>query len=192
MDIDPIARFAALFEEYKKVCPVDPNAMLVATVGADGRPSARVTLLKGFDAKGFVFYTNLRSRKGRELLANPACALCFYWPQLQRQVRVEGDAERVSDAEADAYFATRARGSQVGAWASLQSDRLAQRADLEARVTEIEARYRDQPIPRPPHWSGFRVVPRQIELWTSRPSRLHERELYWREGGSWKMELLYP
>ncbi|MGZ3458259.1 MAG: pyridoxamine 5'-phosphate oxidase [Archangium sp.] len=189
---NPIQRFAALYEEAKRIIPVDPNAMIVASVGPDGRPSTRVVLLKDFDARGFVFYTNLESRKGRELLAHPWASLCFFWQPLERQVRVEGRVERVSETEADVYFQSRPRGSQVGAWASLQSQPLPSRELLEARVEELTRKYEGKPVPRPPHWSGLRVVPDRIEFWHARPSRLHDRLVYLREGHDWRTEVLYP
>lgn len=189
---DPIERFAALFEQAKKAIPVDPNAMIVASVGADGRPSARVVLLKEFDARGFVFFTNLTSRKGQELLGQPFAALVFYWAPLDRQIRIEGRVEQVSEAESDAYFQSRARGSQVGAWASLQSQPLPSRELLEERVETMTHQYEGAPVPRPSHWAGLRVVPDRIEFWHARPSRLHERLVYEREGSTWRTLMLYP
>ena len=189
---DPIARFAELFEEAKRAVPVDPNAMVVATVGPDGRPSARVVLLKGFDERGFVFYTNLESRKGKELRGQPFAALCFHWKPLEKQVRIEGRVQPVEAAEADAYFASRPRGSQIGAWASEQSEVLDSREELEQRVEELERRYAGSSVPRPPFWSGYRVVPDRIEFWTNRPSRLHERDLYLYDGYRWRLVHLNP
>lgn len=189
---DPIARFAEIFAQVQKVFLPEPNAMTLATVSADGRPSARVVLLKGFDERGFVFYTNLESRKGRELAANPYAALCFHWMPLEQQVRVEGRIEKVSDAEADAYFATRPRGAQIGAWASKQSRTLATREELEARVKAVEEKFAGRDVPRPPFWSGFRVIPERLEFWQSRQSRLHDRTVYSKQGNKWIIEKLYP
>ena len=168
--------------------------MVLATVGDDGRPSSRVVLLKGVDEDGFVFYTNLESRKGRELLARPGVALLFWWHPLESQVRVEGAAQRVGDEEADAYFASRPRGSQLGAWASEQSRPLKSREELEARLAELTERFEGMPVPRPPHWSGLRVRPLSIEFWKNRANRLHERHLYTRSapGAPWSFALLNP
>jgi pyridoxamine 5'-phosphate oxidase len=189
---EPLERFARWFEDAKAAIPVDPNAVVLATVDAQGHPHARVVLLKGFDLHGFVFYTNFQSRKGEELLALPYAALCFYWPTLERQIRVEGAVEPVTNEEADAYFATRARASQLGAWASDQSRPLASRAELEQRFAEVEARFAGRPVPRPPQWSGFRLAPERLELWRARPNRLHERELYTLEPAGWSHQLLFP
>jgi pyridoxamine 5'-phosphate oxidase len=163
-------------------------------VGADGRPSARVVLLKGVDERGLVFYTNSTSRKGREILARPDVALTFWWPQLEQQVRFEGRVSRVSDEESDAYFASRQRISQIGAWASQQSQPLASREELERRYAEIEKRYQGTHVPRPPHWFGFRCVPTLVEFWQSKPGRLHEREVFTRASpdAAWSMQLLNP
>jgi pyridoxamine 5'-phosphate oxidase len=187
---DPLALFSELFERAARES-AEPDAMVLSTVDADGRPSARYVLLKAVDERGFVFYTNVESRKARALAAHPYAALTFYWPPAT-QVRIEGDVERVSDADADAYFATRPRGSQIGAWASKQSDELASRATLDARVREIEERFVSAPITRPPFWTGFRVVARSIEFWTRDPLRLHERVVYRRGPGEWTSSLLYP
>jgi len=192
---DPIAHFIGLLDEARRVDRArlpEPTAMTLATVDDAGRPSARIVLLKDVDARGFVFYTNYESRKGRELLAHPWAALCFHWQPLERQVRVEGPAERVTDAEADAYFASRARMSRVGAWASRQSATLESDAMLERRVREAEARFAGGEVPRPPNWSGFRVVPERIEFWRGRPFRLHERLLYERDDTGWRVRRLFP
>jgi pyridoxamine 5'-phosphate oxidase len=190
MMFDPIAMFQRLYEQAAHVC-AEPDAMVLSTVDPDGRPSGRYVLLKGVD-HGFVFYTNLDSRKARALGANPFASLCFYWPPLDKQVRVEGRVERVTDADADAYFATRPRESQIGAWASQQSAVLESAAVLEERVASVRARFGDRVVPRPPFWSGFRVVPSSIEFWTRDPARLHERERFDRQGDQWTRSLLYP
>jgi pyridoxamine 5'-phosphate oxidase len=170
----------------------EPTAFALATVNADGQPSVRVLLLKEVDDRGFVFYTNLESRKGSELAANRRAAMNFHWSPLERQVRIEGRVTPVSDAEADAYFATRPRGSQIGAWASRQSRPMDRTSDLDARVAEYEKRFEGRQVPRPPFWSGFRLVPTSIEFWTGKPSRLHDRQLYTRDGEGWRVTLLYP
>jgi pyridoxamine 5'-phosphate oxidase len=189
---NPYALFAEWMAEAEKTEPNDPNAMCLATCTPDGRPSARMVLLKGQDARGFVFYTNLESRKGGELAANPEAALCFHWKTLARSVRVEGAVEPVSDAEADAYYASRARGSRIGAWASRQSRPLEGRWALEKAVAEVTLRFGVGEIPRPPFWSGFRVLPRRIEFWRDMPFRLHERRVFHRDGETWREEALYP
>ncbi|MCC7427177.1 MAG: pyridoxamine 5'-phosphate oxidase [Alphaproteobacteria bacterium] len=192
---NPFATFAAWLAEAEKSEPNDANAMCLATTTPDGRPSARMVLLKGIDDRGFVFYTNLESRKGEQLAANPHAALNFHWKSLRRAVRVEGPVERVTDAEADAYYRTRARGSRLGAWASTQSRPLESRFALEKRVAEITLRYPVGEIPRPPHWSGFRVLPERIEFWRDMPFRLHDRSEYLRDAaapGGWRLRKLYP
>jgi pyridoxamine 5'-phosphate oxidase len=193
--MDPIEEFRALFAEAQAVDRArlpDPTAMSLATVGPDGAPSVRIVVLKGVDERGFVFFTNLNSRKGRELIATPRAALCFYWPALDTQIRIEGTVEPVSDAEADAYFTSRARESQIGAWASLQSEELSSMDELRERVAEVEARFANQPVPRPPHWSGRRVRPASIEFWRAGEHRLHERRRYERDGNRWTMRRLFP
>jgi len=194
---DPFALFSAWFAEAAASEPNDPNAMCLATATPEGAPSARMVLLKGLDAegtpgRGFVFYTNLESRKGGELAANPQVALLFHWKTLGRQVRVEGRVTPVSPEEADAYYATRARMSRIGAWASRQSRPLASRSELEAAVEAFDSRFPGEDIPRPPHWSGFRVTPARIEFWRDMPFRLHDRTLFERDGEGWRSGLLYP
>jgi pyridoxamine 5'-phosphate oxidase len=187
---DPLALFSTLFERASRECH-EPDAMVLSTVDPDGRPSARYVLLKGVDAGGFVFYTNLESRKSVALAANPRAALTFYWPP-QTQVRIEGDVDRVTDEEADAYFATRVRASQIGAWASRQSAPLTSRSALDERIREIETRFAGTVVPRPPFWSGYRVVPSAIEFWTRDVARLHERVLFQHVNGAWTRSLLFP
>ena len=192
MSDDPHALFEEWLAEAKLSEPNDPTAMALATATPAGLPSVRMVLLKGHDARGFTFYTNLDSRKGGELAGNPNAALLFHWKSLRRQVRVEGPVEAVADEEADAYFASRGRDSQLGAWASDQSRPLDVRATFEARFQEMSARFDGKDVPRPPRWSGFRVVPERIEFWSDRAHRLHERRLFTRSGSNWSQGLLYP
>jgi pyridoxamine 5'-phosphate oxidase len=191
---EPFRQFQAWYAKATDSEAADPNAMALASVGADGMPSVRMVLLKGFDERGFVFYTNFESRKGRQLLAHPKAALCLHWKSLKRQVRVEGEVAPVSDAEADEYFASRPKPSQIGAWASTQSRPLQSRFELEGRVAQFTARYAIGSVPRPAYWSGFRIRPVLIEFWEDRPFRLHDRLVYTAtaQGDAWTTEKLFP
>jgi pyridoxamine 5'-phosphate oxidase len=189
---DPVVQFRAWFRDALAADLHEPNAMTLATVTPDGRPSARTVLLKGYDERGFVFYTNFEGRKARELETNPLCALLFYWGELERQVRIEGRASRVSGEESDAYFTSRPRGSRLGAWASEQSRPVQGRSVLEERVRALEAEYEGREIPRPPFWGGYRVEPHTIEFWQGRENRLHDRLVYLRNEGGWKIVRLQP
>lgn len=188
---DPFAQFSRWLTEAIQAKLPEPTAMTLATADAKGRPGARIVLLKGIDAEGFSFYTNYDSRKGRDLAANPYASLLFYWAELERQVRVEGQVERVSEGESDAYYGSRPLGSRIGAWASPQSSVIDSREQLEIRVQQMALQHADNP-PRPPHWGGYLVVPEVLEFWQGRPSRLHDRIRYRRDGGNWIRERLAP
>ena len=193
LDKSPFRQFAKWFEEAKQRQPLAYEAMNVSTSGADGVVTSRMSLLKGFDEHGFVFFTNYNSRKGAQLSENPRIALCFYWPTLERQVRVEGVAVKTTAEESDAYFASRPRGSQIGAWASNQSSVIPGRGDLDQRFAQLDASYKERQIPRPPHWGGYRVIPVEIEFWQGRADRLHDRFVYrLREPKDWVIERLSP
>ena len=189
---DPFALFAQWFEDAQRSEPNDPNAMALATATASGVPSVRIVLLKGYDSQGFVFYTNTESRKGHELAANPAASLCFHWKSLRRQIRIDGRVAPVTASEADAYFAGRPRDSRIGAWASDQSRPLDTRDVLEARIARYDAEFPGEPVPRPPHWSGYRLAPARFEFWHDRPFRLHDRITFTADPGGWSRARLYP
>jgi pyridoxamine 5'-phosphate oxidase len=193
VEADPFAQFHRWFDEARANAAVlEPNAMTLATVDGQGHPAARIVLLKGFDERGFVFYTNYESAKGRQLEAHPYAALVFFWAVLERQVRVTGGVTFASDEESNAYFASRPRGSQLGAWASTQSAPVSGRAELEARLAETTARFGEGVVPKPPRWGGYRVAPDAVEFWQGRPDRLHDRLRYVRAGGGWQIERLCP
>jgi pyridoxamine 5'-phosphate oxidase len=192
MATDPFQLFDDWFAEARAREPNDPEAMALATANANGQPSVRMVLLKGHGRDGFVFYTNEQSAKGDELRANPRAGVLFHWKSLRRQVRIEGTVERVAATDADAYFASRARDSQLGAWASDQSRPLDRRETFEQRFEDVKRRFEGQDVPRPPHWGGYRVIPESIEFWSDRPHRLHERRLFVRHGERWTEGLLYP
>lgn len=189
---DPLIQFANWFEEYISSAPLEPNAFVLSTVGSDFSPSSRVVLLKGFDPTGFVFFTNYQSKKARDLNENPRVALHFFWPELERQVEVEGRAEKTSREESEAYFGSRPIPSKIGAWASRQSELLSGREELDERVDEVRAQFGDEDIPCPPFWGGYRVLPTRFEFWQGRPSRLHDRICYELKAGEWNISRLYP
>ena len=189
---DPITEFARWFEEAVKAEVQEPNAMTLASVGSGGAPSARIVLLKGFDARGFIFFTDYRSQKGTELEQNPRAAMVFYWPELERQIRITGTTTPIGREESEAYFRTRPRGSRISAWVSHQSQVIASRKLLEDRVPELERRYPGDDVPLPPYWGGLRVVPGSVEFWQGRTSRLHDRIRYTKTGDAWRIERLSP
>jgi pyridoxamine 5'-phosphate oxidase len=191
--LDPLVRFEHAFARAGQNPPADHTAFALATADREsGRPAVRIVLLHGFDARGFVFYTNYEGRKARDLASNPQAALTFYWPWLDEQVRAEGSITRITPEESDTYFASRARGKQLGAWASQQSRPLATREELEARYTDVEAKYAGKPVPRPPFWGGYRLTPDRMEFWHAGESRMHDRWLYTRDGEGWRATRLYP
>jgi pyridoxamine 5'-phosphate oxidase len=192
MNTEPIVRFRELLAQAEQLDIQSHNAFALATTGKDLQPTVRMVLLKDVDERGLVFYTNLQSRKGRQLTENARASACFWWPQLQRQVRIEGGVERVNDQEADKYFASRPRGSQIAAWASNQSSELSSRDMLLGAAASLTAKYKGQAIPRPPYWSGYRLVPERFEFWKEHADRLHEREVYTRQASGWKISLLAP
>ncbi|MGF1604135.1 MAG: pyridoxamine 5'-phosphate oxidase [Thermosynechococcaceae cyanobacterium] len=193
VDPDPFRQFQIWFDQAVAADLPEPNAMTLATVTADGRPAARMVLLKGCSPDGFILYTNYQSRKGQELAQTPYAALVFWWAELERQIRIEGAISKISDAQTDAYFYSRPRGSQIGAWASEQSEVICDRTTLENRLQDLEQQYQDQPIPRPPHWGGFRLTPNLIEFWQGRPNRLHDRLCYRLiKQQQWAIERLSP
>jgi pyridoxamine 5'-phosphate oxidase len=191
-DPNPFRQFELWFEQALAAQLLEPNAMTLATVTAEGKPDARIVLLKGFDDRGFVFYTNFRSHKGQQLAANPYAALVFLWGDLERQVRIVGSVEKATNEEADSYFYSRPLGSRLGAWASTQSEVVPSREHLLERMTEFESQYQDREIPRPDHWGGFRVIPTEFEFWQGRPSRLHDRLRYRLQNGEWGIDRLAP
>lgn len=191
MSSEPLVQFQRWYEDYEKIQGRDPNACLLATADREGRVTCRVLLLKGLDAEGMEFYTNYESEKGQQLAVNPQAALTFFWPEQERQVRVEGTVEMLPSAESDAYFQSRPRGSQLGAWTSPQSERLDSRKELEKRAQEAAEKFPGE-IPRPPHWGGYRLIPRRVEFWQGRPSRLHDRLCYERSGGEWELFRMAP
>lgn len=192
VDTNPILQFQSWFEQTLEAELPEPNAMTLATINGEGKPAARMVLLKGVDQEGFAFYTNYLSRKGQDLAQTPWAALVFWWAELERQVRIEGQVTKVSDQETDSYFYSRPRGSQLGAWASEQSQVIGERTILEQRLQTLEQQYQDQPIPRPPHWGGYRLKPDLIEFWQGRPNRLHDRLCYRRYDHQWTLERLSP